>query len=246
MHQYRQHQKEYIDKVQELENDLTTAKKFSQQQKKRLNQIVSTHDDNIKQLQEKFAHEAQLSQMTTQAQFQNLQSEHTEIIRELREQHETEKEVWLIEQQSTIDEIRRDATFEREEAIRELTREWNDKHEDLSASMSKDAMEIQTHWESKLEEAKSKSVLQKTRLLGEIEVIKDRLGKEIYRRKQNQAALAEATEKLHSLQLKLELYHKKSADLLKQRAVIDKELSQVKKIFAKINLLLIAFLVICS
>lgn len=210
-----------------MENDLATAKKLSQQQQKRLNQIVSTHDDNIKQLQEKFSHEAQLSQMTTQAQFQNLQSEHTEIIRETREQHETEKEVWIIEQKSLIDEIRRDAIFEKEEAIRELTREWNDKNEDLSASMSKDAMEIQTHWESKLEEAKSKSALQKTRLLGEIEVIKDRLGREIYRRKQNQAALAEALEKFELLQDKSQIYQKKCADLLKQRTVIENELSVV-------------------
>ncbi|KAI7894826.1 uncharacterized protein EV154DRAFT_497143 [Mucor mucedo] len=228
LNQYREHQKEYIQKVQDLENDLAAAKKLSQQQKKRLSQIVSNHDDNIKQLQENFAHEAQLSQMTTQAQFQNLQSEHTEMLRELREQHETEKEVWRIEQQSLIDEIRRDTTFEKEEAIRELTREWNDKNEDLSASMSKDAMEIQTHWESKLEEAKSKFVLQKTRLLGEIEVIKDRLGKEIHRRKQNQAALVDAQDKLDSVQLKLDVYHKKSADLLKQRTLIDKELSQLK------------------
>lgn len=210
-----------------MENDLATAKKLSQQQQKRLNQIVSTHDDNIKQLQEKFSHEAQLSQMTTQAQFQNLQSEHTEIIRETREQHETEKEVWIIEQKSLIDEIRRDAIFEKEEAIRELTREWNDKNEDLSASMSKDAMEIQTHWESKLEEAKSKSALQKTRLLGEIEVIKDRLGREIYRRKQNQAALAEALEKFELFQDKSQIYQKKCADLLKQRTVIENELSVV-------------------
>lgn len=219
--QYRQQQNELI-------NDLSKAKDQSQQQKRRLAQIIAGHDDNIRQLQEKFSHEAHLNQMTTQAQFQNLQAEHTEMLREIREQHETEKEVWRIEQQSLIDEIRRDANFEKEEATRELIREWADKHDDLSASMSKDAIEIQKHWESKVEETKDTFNLKLSRLQGEMEVVKDRLGKEIIRRKQNQHGLAEALNTLDALQNKCELYQKKSIDLTKKQVVMEKELSLVK------------------
>ncbi|KAI9275121.1 hypothetical protein EDC94DRAFT_689639 [Helicostylum pulchrum] len=212
----------------ELSDELIAAKEQSRQHKRRLAQIVAGHDDNIKQLQEKFSHEAHLNQMTTQAQFQNMQSEHTEMLREIREQHEIEKEVWHIEQQSLIDQIRRDAAFEKEEATRELTREWADKHDDLSASMSKDSMEIQTHWEAKLEEAKEIFELKASRLQGEMEVVKDRLGKEIVRRKQNQQGLTETLHILDGLQSKCETFQKKSIQLNKQQVITDKEFSVLK------------------
>jgi chromosome segregation ATPase len=222
-----QHQ-EYLEKLQVLETELAAAQKQSQVYKKRLDQTLSGHGAQITELTEKFMSDTQQSQMINQAQLQNLQSEHTEMMRELREQHETEKEVWSIEEKAAIDEIRRDAQFEKEEAVRELTNEWNDKNEDLHASMSKDAMEIQKHWESKLEEAKAKAGLKESRLQGEIEVIKDRLGREIHRRKQNQAALAEALEKIKLVDDKSQKYQKKRNELLKNRTAIEKEISQVK------------------
>ncbi|OAD04871.1 hypothetical protein MUCCIDRAFT_155744 [Mucor lusitanicus CBS 277.49] len=149
-------------------------------------------------------------------------------MRELREQHETEKEVWQIEQTALIDEIRRELTFEKEEALRELGREWKEKSEDLHASMSKDAMEIQAHWESKLEEAKSGSLLKVSRLQGEIAVVKDRLGREITRRKQNQALLEEALNKNKLLNESLKKYQSKCHDLLKQRTATEKEIQVLK------------------
>ncbi|GAN07634.1 hypothetical protein MAM1_0169d07136 [Mucor ambiguus] len=187
----KQENQDYLRQIGELKTSLSAA----QQQKKRIDQVVSSQDAHIKELTEKFMSEAQRTEMTNQAQFQNLQSEHTELMRELREQHETEKEVWQIEQTAMIDEIRRELNFEKEEALRELGREWKEKSEDLHASMSKDAMEIQAHWESKLEEAKSGSLLKVSRLQGEIAVVKDRLGREITRRKQNQALLEESLNK---------------------------------------------------
>lgn len=212
----------------ELEVELVVAKEQLHQRQRRLANIFAGHDDNIRQLQEKLSHEAHLNQMTTQAQLQNMQAEHTEMLREIREQHETEKEVWHIEQQSLIDQIRRDANFEKEEATRELTREWADKHDDLSASMSKDSMEIQTHWEAKLEESKEIFDLKASRLQGEMEVIKDRLGKEIIRRKQNQQGLTEALHILDGLQTKCETFQKNSIQLTKQQVITDKELSLLK------------------
>ena len=219
----KQQNQEYIRQIEELQTSLSAA----QQQKKRFDQTVSSQDAHIKELTEKFMSEAQRTEMTNQAQFQNLQSEHIELMRELREQHETEKEVWEIQQTALIDEIRRDLTFEKDEALRELGREWKDKSEDLHASMSKDAMEIQAHWENKLEEAKSGSLLKVSRLQGEIEVVKDRLGREISRRKQNQALLTEALDKNKLLDDALKKYQTKCHDLSKQRTITEKEIQIV-------------------
>lgn len=224
---YCEREDKHLEKIKKLSTELEASQKLSQQHKKRLDQSMSGYDAQIRELTEKFMSEAQRSEMTNQAQFQNLQSEHTEILRELREQHQTEKEVWKIEQKAILDEIRRDASFEKEEALRELTREWNDKNEDLHASMSKDAMEIQKHWETKLEEAKSKSLLKSSRLQGEMEVIKDRLGREIQRRKQNQAALADALEKYHVLEGQTKKTLEKYTDLKYRYTIAEKKSSQV-------------------
>lgn len=210
---------EYVRQIEELKSNLSAA----QQQTKRIDQRVSSQDAYIKELNEKFMSEAQRTEMKNQAQLQNLQSEHAELMRELREQHETEKEVWQIQQTALIDEIRREMTFEREEALKELNREWKDKSEDMHASMSKDAMEIQAHWEHKLQEAKSASLLKLSRLQGEMEVVKDRLGHEITRRKQNQSLLSEALDKNKLLEESLKKYQTKCQDLAKQRTLGEKE-----------------------
>ncbi|KAK4518981.1 U2 snRNP complex subunit [Mucor velutinosus] len=220
----KQENEDHLRKIDELKTSLSAA----QQQRKRIDQVVSSQNDHIKELTEKFMSEVRQTEMTNQAQFQNLQSEHTELMRELREQHETEKEVWQIEQTTLIDEMRRELNFEKEEALRELGREWKEKSEDLHASMSKDAMEIQAHWESKLQEAKSGSLLKVSRLQGEIAVVKDRLGREITRRKQNQALLEEAINKNKLLDESLRKYQSKCHDLLNRRTTTEKEIQILK------------------
>lgn len=225
----QEREKEHLEKIEQLSKEFKSTQRQSSQHKKRLDQSLSVHDAQIKELTEKFMSEAQRSQMTTQAQFQNLQSEHAEILRELREQHQTEKEVWEIEHKAALDEIRRDASFEKEEAIRAITKEWNDKNEDLHASMSKDAMEIQKHWETKLEEAKSNSLMKMSRLQGEMEVIKDRLGREIQRRKQNQTALADALKKLHALEGQVKTYLMNLTEQKKRITNLEKENSKIRK-----------------
>ncbi|KAI8639423.1 hypothetical protein BD408DRAFT_320059, partial [Parasitella parasitica] len=107
----KQQNHDYIEQIEELKTKLSAA----QQKKKRFDQLKSSHDTYIKELTEKFMSEAQRTEMTTQAQFQNLQSEHTESMRELREQHEIEKEVWQIEQTALIDEIKRELCLEKDD-----------------------------------------------------------------------------------------------------------------------------------
>lgn len=216
-----------------MRSDLEASNKQAQMHKKRLDQVVSSHDADIRELTGKFMSEIQQSQMSNHAQLQNLQSEHTDIIRELREQYDTEKEVWQIQQNTLMDELRRDLQLEKEDAIRKLNKEWKDKSEDLEASMSKDAMEIQAHWESKLAEAKSSHDSKSTRLAGEMQVVKDRLGKEIQRRKLNQSLLSDATEKNEQLENKLSKLQSDYTNLYKKYTKVDNEVSMVSTCIQK-------------
>ncbi|KAG0742271.1 hypothetical protein G6F57_000907 [Rhizopus arrhizus] len=215
---YQEREKEYIDRISELE-------KRAQQYKKRLDQAQTGHDAQIHELAEKFMSEAKQSEMTHQARIQNLQSEHADILRELRDRHQTEKEVWSIENQAAIDELRRVLILEKKEEVEKVSKEWREKYEDLHASMSKDSMEFQSHWEMKLEEMKNQYSAKIARLLGEIEVIKDRLGKEIERRKQNEHTLFYYLELNDKLQDRLNTCQTH----LKQHMSIEREIYQLKQ-----------------
>ncbi|CAO3680233.1 unnamed protein product [Rhizopus microsporus] len=217
---------EYIKREQDYQARIVELEERAQQYKKRLDQVLAGHDAHIQEITEKFMSEAQQSEMSHQARIQNLQSEHADTLRELREQHQTEKEVWSIEQDAAIDELRRALCLEKEDAMRELNKEWKEKYDDLHASMSKDSMEIQAHWEAKLKEAKNQYEAKTARLQGEIEVIKDRLGKEIDRRKQNQAALSECLTHNDILQAKLNDYQ----TILKQHLSTEKEIHKLKRL----------------
>jgi hypothetical protein len=125
----------------------------------------------------------------------------------------------MIEKKDALDHAARQAHIDKEEALRVQNREWKDKFDDLQASMSKDASEIQTHWEKKLEEQKAKSQTQVAHLQGEMGVVKERLGHEIDRRKQNQASLVDTInlcelfkERSTKYENKAEKYSRKYAD----------------------------------
>lgn len=215
---YQEREKEFVDRIHQLE-------KQASQYKKRIDQASTGYNSQIQSLTEKFMSEAKQSEMINQARIQNLQSEHDEVLRELREQHQTEKEVWSIEQCAAVDEVRRVLMLEKNESIERLNNEWKEKHDDLYASMSKDSTEIQSHWEKKREESKNQYSAKLARLMGEMEVIKDRLGKEIERRKQNEYALNDSLVQNDVLLDKLNVCQMR----LKQRIGVEKEIYQVRK-----------------
>ncbi|KAG1454783.1 hypothetical protein G6F56_007237 [Rhizopus delemar] len=217
---YQEREKEFVDRIHQLE-------KQASQYKKRIDQASTGYNSQIQSLTEKFMSEAKQSEMINQARIQNLQSEHDEVLRELREQHQTEKEVWSIEQCAAVDEVRRVLMLEKNESIERLNNEWKEKHDDLYASMSKDSTEIQSHWEKKREESKNQYSAKLARLMGEMEVIKDRLGKEIERRKQNEYALNDSLVQNDVLLDKLNVCQMR----LKQRIGVEKEIYQLKNTY---------------
>ena len=148
----------------------------------------------LQRLRELFFKESQHQAMQHEARVENLRSEYEDLLKEANNQLETERAVWRIEQQSAVEEAARVERGKMEAKMEQERNEWRNKLLDAETSMSKDATVIQTHWQTKVNEAESSKQTELERLKGEMEVVKDRLGKEIQRRKQMQAKLAVAQE----------------------------------------------------
>lgn len=148
----------------------------------------------LQRLRELFFKESQHQAMQHEARVENLRSEYEDLLKEANNQLETERAVWRIEQQSAVEEAARVEREKMEAKMEQERNEWRNKLLDAETSMSKDATAIQTHWQTKVNEAESSKQTELERLKGEMEVVKDRLGKEIQRRKQMQAKLAVAQE----------------------------------------------------
>ncbi|KAI8970165.1 hypothetical protein BDF20DRAFT_803141, partial [Mycotypha africana] len=116
---HRKKQKEYSNRINELEKELKVAQDDSQKYKKRLDQALKTHNEEISELTEKFMSETHRTEMTFQARMQNFQTEQADIIRDLKDQYDTQQEVMQIEHAAILDEVRRNLDFEKAEAIRE-------------------------------------------------------------------------------------------------------------------------------
>lgn len=148
----------------------------------------------LQRLRELFFKESQHQAMQHEARVENLRSEYEDLLKEANNQLETERAVWRIEQQSAVEEAARVEREKMEAKMEQERNEWRNKLLDAETSMSKDATAIQTHWQTRVNEAESSKQTELERLKGEMEVVKDRLGKEIQRRKQMQAKLAVAQE----------------------------------------------------
>ena len=196
------------DDVTALKSELTREKSQRAQEKlewqTRQQQMASKtasqrdlsekHNVEMQRMRELFMNESQQQSMQYEARIANVKSEYEEALKEARDQFETEKDVWKIENKAQADLAARIATQAKDEAIKRLNQEWRDKMLDVQASMSKDASEIQKHWQGKLDEAQVAKKAEAERLKGEMEVVKHRLGKEIERRKQMQSKLSVAQE----------------------------------------------------
>ncbi|CDH58213.1 hypothetical protein RO3G_12845 [Lichtheimia corymbifera JMRC:FSU:9682] len=128
----------------------------------------------LQRLRELFFKESQHQAMQHEARVENLRSEYEDLLKEANNQLETERAVWRIEQQSAVEEAARVEREKMEAKMEQERNEWRNKLLDAETSMSKDATAIQTHWQTKVNEAESR--------------------KEIQRRKQMQAKLAVAQE----------------------------------------------------
>lgn len=148
----------------------------------------------LQRLRELFFKESQHQAMQHEARVENLRSEYEDLLKEANNQLETERAVWRIEQQSAVEEAARVEREKMEANMEQERNEWRNKLLDAETSMSKDATAIQAHWQTKVNEAENSKQTELERLKGEMEVVKDRLGKEIQRRKQMQAKLAVAQE----------------------------------------------------
>ncbi|KAI8986967.1 hypothetical protein BDB01DRAFT_588293 [Pilobolus umbonatus] len=236
---YKKDKDECTAQIQILEGRISDLQLKCDRYKRKLGQSLSIRDEQLQEINEKFMLEARRNEMTMQAQLANLNSEHTELLRELKDQHEQDKEMWKIEEKSKLDQLTRDLQYEKDEAIKKLIKEWRDKHEDLSASMSQDALKTQEYWQSKLEKAEEFSSKELTLLRGQIEVVKDRLMKEITRRKEYHSKLLDTLKKNEELDTKV-------TELSKNRSTMDNQLHNLMQQFHSSHRLSLDILAVSS
>lgn len=181
----------------------------------------AVESSELQRLRELFFKESQHQAMQHEARVENLRSEYEDLLKEANNQLETERAVWKIEQRSAVEEAVRVERERMEAKMEEERNEWRNKLLDAETSMSKDATAIQTHWQSKVKEAESSKQTELERLKGEMQVVKDRLGKEIKRRKEMQAklAVAQETEQRLSKHKDRQLALERQLDLVKHHAM---------------------------
>ncbi|KAI9309535.1 hypothetical protein BJ944DRAFT_235988 [Cunninghamella echinulata] len=150
--------------------------------KKKIQSLIDSHNEEKKRLQSYFMNENSTLTMHSEAKLQNLQSEYEDILREMKDQFNSEKEVWRIEQQTQLDELKRQLNEQYLDQQRESETVWRNKIKDIETSLSQDGLAIQSHWEAKIDLLTSEHEKELLRLRGELDVVKSRLGKDIDRR----------------------------------------------------------------
>ncbi|KAG0167748.1 hypothetical protein DFQ30_005692 [Apophysomyces sp. BC1015] len=230
-----QDQQRHRAHVAELESRLKTAedqlKNAEDGKRQKIVQLTENFDSEMERLKELFFNEGREMAMHNEAKIQNLQAEYDEILLETKERFETEKAVWQIEHQSTLDKIGREFRKEKEYAVARLEREWREKIQDIQASMSQDSSDVQAHWEKKLEEAQEAGNIELKRLQGELAVIKDRLGKEIERRHGVQGTLAVLEKQIRDDVAELVVYEHETKVLKKHKQTLQNQVDVLRHDF---------------
>ncbi|KAF7727239.1 hypothetical protein EC973_007852 [Apophysomyces ossiformis] len=238
--QQYQHQLEVIKEQQRKDNahiaELqiqveATEKKLrdsEERQKQKIAHLTENFDSEMARLRDLFFNESREMAMHNEAKMQNLQSEHEEILRETKERFETEKAVWQIEHQSIVDKMGREFKKDKEDTVARLEHEWRTKVQDIQASMSQDAMDVQAHWENKLEEIEEARLKELKRLKTELDVVKDRLGKEIDRRHGVQEDMVALEKQLRDEVAELILYKFKATELQKHKQTLENKINEIR------------------
>ncbi|KAG0167470.1 hypothetical protein DFQ30_006044 [Apophysomyces sp. BC1015] len=165
-----------IDALQREEDDL------KERHRMKIMQLHESFDGDLARIKELFMNESQEVSLHHEARVQNLLTEHKQALCEMKEQYEDEKEVLHIEHLAAIDELQQT----HEETKRALEHAWHEKMEDVRMSMSKDATEIQKHWETKLDEAVVMQQRQLERSQAQMDVLQERLVREKEEKQQTQ------------------------------------------------------------
>ncbi|CDH58225.1 predicted protein [Lichtheimia corymbifera JMRC:FSU:9682] len=182
----------YLKGAQQVYEERLRSMEQKYEQKTR--QIKESYRGDLAAMKDRFLLESQQVAMQHEARVQNLVSEHQHMIQEMKDEHENEVEVLRIEHQAALAEREREYEENLEHAIASCEQQWQQKVNDLEASMSKDQLAIRKHWETRVEKAASARQAEHERLQGELQVVKDRLGREIERRRGIQATLDRAVE----------------------------------------------------
>ncbi|KAI9259587.1 hypothetical protein BDA99DRAFT_513615 [Phascolomyces articulosus] len=162
-------QKVYQERLQQIEQTFNEKHKLT----------MESYRGDLAQMKERFIHETQQLTMHQEAHCQNLVSEHEHTLTEMKEQHDNEMEVLRIEHQAALADLEFYMKREKQDALYDCEQTWKTKLQDVRTAMSDDAIKVQKYWDNRIEEAASARETEFTHLVGELEVVKDRLGREI-------------------------------------------------------------------
>lgn len=170
--------------------DSSEMKQLEETHNNKIQALIDSHFQEQQRLRDNFMNENSGLALHMEARLQNVQNEYESTLQETRDQFAAEKKVWQIEQQATIDQLRRQLEQQYMDDQKKVERSWRNKLEDMEASLSKDASGIQAHWQARIDALVDEHDKEIKRLRGELDVVKSRLGKDIDRRHQIQAHLA--------------------------------------------------------
>ncbi|KAI7850913.1 hypothetical protein BDC45DRAFT_236379 [Circinella umbellata] len=175
-------QKEYQKGAQRIYQERLAN--IEQSYAERNKQNLSSYRGDLAQMKERFIHETQQLEMHHLAKLSNLVSEHEHSITEIKEQHDNEMEVLRIEHHTALNAMEFHWECVKQDALDACERTWATKLKDTQATMSNDARQVQKYWDTRIAEATTARETELTRHLGELEVVKERLGKEIEKRQE--------------------------------------------------------------
>ncbi|ORX62800.1 hypothetical protein DM01DRAFT_1379426 [Hesseltinella vesiculosa] len=144
--------------------------------------LEAQHRQEQDHLRDTFMKEHQSMTIHWEARTQNMQNEYEDTIQQLRDENAAEKEVWKIEYQAQMDQLRHQLEERFKKQHWDADQAWLSKWQDLQSTLSQDAMAIQGHWETKIQQLNDSHEQALVRARSELDVVKDRLANDIDRR----------------------------------------------------------------
>ncbi|KAL0094554.1 hypothetical protein F4703DRAFT_1819425 [Phycomyces blakesleeanus] len=166
-------------------NELT--RQLKEAHAKKTDQMMLNFENEINRLKDLFINESRRVSMQHEARIQNLVAEHDQTIKDMVEEHSNAKEILKIEHQNQQEEFVEAQNQRLQRALRETEETWEERLKVANMSMSKDASEIQAHWETKRELMVAAHREEIERCRNELEVIKYRLRMAVEKLKESQS-----------------------------------------------------------
>ncbi|KAI9013770.1 hypothetical protein CLU79DRAFT_848309 [Phycomyces nitens] len=201
---------------------------------KKTEQMMINFENEINRLKDLFINESRRVSMQHEARIQNLVAEHDQTIRDMIDEHSNAKEILKIEYQNQQEEFVELNNQKLRQELEKSEQIWLEKLNIANMSMSKDASEIQAHWDKKREDMVAIHNAEIEHCQDELEVMKHRLRMMAETLKENQSKVVglQDLQKLSTIECtRLQLSSKKTILALSK---IEQEHRQARRVAKEI------------